>query len=612
MTVLLSVTNHINRLVHPDMRACELENARHRVFITTRIGLFLAAMTSAPLFLASGHVPAMWQAVALAWLMVPLASVAYVSRTGRLIVGEAACLSTWAGIAVTAAVGGGVSLGGAWALLLLIPLEASCLTEAKLVTRGLAVAVSIAFALWAAAIFGLLPNLATGLASADAALIGPALAYSIALAMSGSVLQRMYQRFQALGEQRYRVLSEAIGDLLLRYDRAGGVLFASREAEQLFGIKPRDLLGRGFFERVHVGDRPAFLKLFGDAAASEATVAATLRFRISTVDGEEDRPTAPVFAWIEVRARRFHETGLAITKSDSAIVAIVRDITAQRRHEQAIREARDEAERANAWKDGFLANVSHELRTPLNAIIGFSEILSNPELNPRDPAKQREYAGIITSSGHHLLSVVNSLLDISKIEAGCFEISPEPFDMNALVLSCCDMVGLKAEQAGVEIARAPAVALDDIVADQRACRQIVINLLSNALKFTPRGGQVAVWVKPQGNSVVITLEDTGIGIAARDLARLGDAFFQAKAGYDRSHEGTGLGLSVVRGLVGLHGGNIGIESAPGEGTRVSVRLPLDCRKAGLNGAAAKIDILHRPAKSKAFPPINATKVQKIA
>ncbi|WP_131194267.1 PAS domain-containing sensor histidine kinase [Lichenihabitans psoromatis] len=613
MTVLLSLLNHIDRLVHPDARASEVERVRHGSFIATRLGLFLAAIVMVPIGLASGHVPTLWDALVLAWLTLPLVAVGYVSRTGRLRQAEVACLITWAGFAVTACFAGGLSLYGAYALLLLIPLEATSGSDPRLVRFALIGTALVGLGLAIAARSGSVADLGADIPVTDAIIVGPALAYCIVLALVASSLQRLRDRLHGLGEQRYKVLSEAIGDLLLRYDRAGGVLMASCEAEQLFGIRPRDLLGRGFFERVHVADRPAFLKLFSDAGTFGGNVSARLRLRTSLVDGDAARRDTPVFAWIEVRARRSDTCEQAASPADPSIIAIVRDITAQVQHEQAIQQARAEAERANSWKDGFLANVSHELRTPLNAIIGFSEMLSSEALTPRDPRKQREYAGIITTSGHHLLSVVNSLLDISKIEAGRFDLEPEAFDVAELIRTCSDMIGLKAEQAGVSIAQDTSGFSGAIVADQRACRQIVINLLSNALKFTPRGGQVTITAKPQGTSVLIVVADTGIGIAARDLARLGNAFFQAKSGYDRPYEGTGLGLSVVRGLVGLHGGTIAVESALGEGTRVSVRLPLDCRIVGAGLGAATIETVPRYAKSPVSAVmIDLPKVQKIA
>jgi cell cycle sensor histidine kinase DivJ len=397
-----------------------------------------------------------------------------------------------------------------------------------------------------------------------------------------------------------------VGDLVLRHDRGGAVLYASRESETLFGLPSRELMGRGFFERVHVVDRPAFLRTIAQAAGSDETVTATLRLRRSAI-GDAEGQRDPLFVWVEMRARQ--QGG----EDEGAVVAVVRDVTRAKLHEQEIDCARLEALRANAWKDRFLANVSHELRTPLNAIIGFSELLGNPALCPRDPAKQREYAGIIHVSGQHLLSVVNSLLDMSKIEAGSFDILPEPFELPPLIDMCCDMMSLKAAEADVELIRAYPARLDELVADKRAVKQILINLLSNAVKFTPSKGKVTVGVRPQGNSLAIYVADTGIGILSEDLPRIGNPFFQASDSYDRPYEGTGLGLSIVRGLVGLHGGSIAVESAPGEGTCVTVRLPLDCRHVTAEkGQSAKIEIVVRRASAGRKENQDETMVKKIA
>ena len=154
---------------------------------------------------------------------------------------------------------------------------------------------------------------------------------------------------------------------------------------------------------------------------------------------------------------------------------------------------------------------------------------------------------------------------------------PEPFDLGALAHAGCDLMRLKAEQAGLALVREIAGEMPEIVADRRACRQILINLLSNAVKFTPRGGRVTVSSRREGDRVLLCVADTGIGIGENDLPKVGDPFFQVGSSYDRAHEGTGLGLSVVRGLVGLHRGTLTIESAAGDGTAVTVDLPLDCR-----------------------------------
>jgi cell cycle sensor histidine kinase DivJ len=238
--------------------------------------------------------------------------------------------------------------------------------------------------------------------------------------------------------------------------------------------------------------------------------------------------------------------------------------------------------------------MSHELRTPLNAIIGFSEMLGNPDLAPKDPGRLREYANIINQSGQHLLSLVNTILDMSKIDSGNFELEPEHFNLPGLIDFCCDVVKLKAEEKNIDLTRGCSPQLEEIVADKRACKQILLNILSNAVKFTPEGGSVAVRVRPDGGHVEIAVSDTGIGVTPQDLARLGDPFFQARATYDRPYEGAGLGLSIVRGLVALHGGSMKFESAPGEGACVTVRLPMDCRSVHKSAAkTVKIETLER-------------------
>jgi cell cycle sensor histidine kinase DivJ len=222
--------------------------------------------------------------------------------------------------------------------------------------------------------------------------------------------------------------------------------------------------------------------------------------------------------------------------------------------------------------------MSHELRTPLNAIIGFSEMLMKEGTLVIGPERRQEYAHLINESGHHLLSVVNSILDMSKIETGNFEIWPERFSPQHVIADCCEILALKARETGIDLAVRLSGKLPEVVADKRALNQIMLNLLSNAIKFTPRGGKVVISARVTGPDMVVTVEDTGVGIGAEDLPRIGDPFFQARSSYDRRHDGTGLGLSIVKGLVALHGGSVEIVSRLGEGTRVSFRLPIDCEK----------------------------------
>jgi cell cycle sensor histidine kinase DivJ len=195
-----------------------------------------------------------------------------------------------------------------------------------------------------------------------------------------------------------------------------------------------------------------------------------------------------------------------------------------------------------------------------------------------DADRRNEYAGLINSSGHHLLSVVNGILDMSKIETGNFEITPEPFAPAEVVTACCGILALRAREAGVHLEKLASDSLPEIIADKRALNQILLNLLSNAIRFTDRGGKVTISARAEATSILFAVEDNGVGISDEDLARVGEPYFQAGTSYDRRHGGTGLGLSIVKGLVRLHGGELSIRSRVGEGTRVTVRLPLDCER----------------------------------
>ena len=191
-----------------------------------------------------------------------------------------------------------------------------------------------------------------------------------------------------------------------------------------------------------------------------------------------------------------------------------------------------------------------------------------------DAARRREYAQLINDSGQHLLAVVNGILDMSKMESGNFEITPEPFAPRAALLNCCNLLALKALDSGIDLLTRVPEDLPAMTGDPRAFKQIVLNLVSNAIKFTERGGSVTVSAAAEGSRLVLRVADTGVGIAADDLKRVGDPFFQAGKTYQRRHEGTGLGLSIVKSLVGLHGGDFNVQSRINEGTTVIISLPL--------------------------------------
>ena len=414
--------------------------------------------------------------------------------------------------------------------------------------------------------------------------------YAAGLALGAEALARTSFWLLYAEEDRYRLLARNMTDVITRHGRDGAVLFASPAAQSLFGCGIVELHGHGLFERVHVADRPAYLTALGDAAALAESRSVEFRVRRDSDDG--DGPRMPHFVWIEMRCRPLDHAasdggGSHARQSRREVVAVLREVTERKRQEQAIEDARKEAETANAAKSRFLATMSHELRTPLNAIIGFSDMLMKESMLMLDAKRRNEYAGLINNSGNHLLAVINGILDMSKIETDNFEITPEPFAPAQVVASCCDLLALRAREAGVRLENLAGEDLPEMIADRRALSQILLNLVSNAIRFTDRCGKVTIGARAEAGTIIFVVEDDGVGISDEDLARVGEPYFQARASYDRRHGGTGLGLSIVKGLVRLHGGDMHIRSHIGEGTRVTVELPLDCERARPMKKAAK-------------------------
>jgi len=360
-------------------------------------------------------------------------------------------------------------------------------------------------------------------------------------------------------EEHFRKVFEMSPDAI--YVHAGGrIVVANASAAQMFGFDTvESMLGVETFSLYHPESHE---KIMARRAALEnnGEVQPVIEHRYTRRGGE-------MFTG-EARAANF------VWQGEPAIIVFVRDTTERRRFEEELIAARDRAEIASRAKSEFLANMSHELRTPLNAIIGFSEILIDERLAGVRPP--REYATDIHESGLHLLNIINDVLDMAKIEAGKIMLEEEMIDIAVEIDAALRMVAPRADDGALALATDIERGLPLVFADRRLFKQIMLNILSNAVKFTPRGGAITVRARREaGGRLAVSVADTGIGIRQADLERVLQPFGQAESGLARRYEGTGLGLPICKALAELHGGTIEIASTPGAGTTVTVRFPAD-------------------------------------
>ncbi|MBO3759378.1 HAMP domain-containing histidine kinase [Ciceribacter sp. L1K22] len=398
--------------------------------------------------------------------------------------------------------------------------------------------------------------------------LGFALVLCALLAGAGLVLLlgRGTEHEDAIPAAPYAIGLSVCPGLVLVLDPQGHVLALGGRDHDTYLPCLREPETRAFADQVHVSDRIGVLQALDGLRQGADAAVVELRLERPALGRRQGQ-----FMTVRMDMTAERDESGELT----SVVAQILDIGSETTARAEMQRLSVETEEANDAKSRFLAAVSHELRTPLNAILGFSDILAGEYFGKLENDRQREYVQLIRQSGAHLLSVVNAMLDMSKIEAGRYELITEPFEIGGTIRECESMLGLQAREKGVLLTSRFSRNIGEVVADQRAVKQILINLLSNAIKFTEAGGAVMVDADIADNRLVIAVSDTGIGIPAEKLDLIGRPFTQIHDDYARRYDGSGLGLSLVKGLTALHGGGFALVSRPGEGTVVTITLPAD-------------------------------------
>lgn len=546
-----------DRLVHPSVCGDRARAEQRRLigimltatfFAAASLGLFLPAMFGTATTLA-----VICASFGVAWFVVLM-----VAATGSasLAAGVALAAGT-AMLSVIVASAGGLASPIA-AMMLALPLEAFWQRRtARSALCGVGAALAV---VPAQALLGSLAPFETAMTAGWHWLVP--LAYAATLALRAAGLFEGSSREERDADRPG--LEEILDAVVIRMTPSGELLDVSTQARETMRLQPELLLGTGLFDRIHVADRVAYLCALADLRGGARHRNVDVRIRLPR---QEEGGSNDNYHPFLVELMDSGDQGRTFT-------ALLRENEEGARLRAELDAAGEATEALELAKGRFLAAVSHELRTPLNAIIGFSDMLLHETFGGFQNPRQREYVTLVRDSGHHLLDVVNSILDVSRIEAGTYATNPESFRFADAVEMCRSMMTLQAEAKAIELTTQIAPEAGEIHADRRAVQQMLINLVSNAIKFTPNGGSVTVGSKRLGSRLHFWVRDTGIGIAEDDLCRLGKPFTQVQNDYTRQFEGTGLGLSLVKGLVGLHEGTMSIESVVGGGTTVTISLPV--------------------------------------
>ncbi|KQT55256.1 MULTISPECIES: sensor histidine kinase [unclassified Aureimonas] len=552
-----ALTARCEALVSPLVRTAS-ERARQARVLGGLLAAALAIMLAAPLLWAAESSVQLAAGPLIASGLI-LGVAAALSATGRLdaviLFGAAAIAGAIALVAV------GTDGLSSICLILLAFVPAGALSLGRRMLAGLSGAFGflafggVAFADWA----GVGRPLAELSGAADLVTVASAIAYGSWLARRAMRARKASLDLRMRDAAEEALADAALEEAVLRFSNEGALLSASPVASSLFaGSAP--MTASRIVQAIHVTDRVRYLQAFADIRNG----ADRLVVRVRTASGEGR------FADVEFDLRAHRGVGRKLV----SVVAVARPAPPSADVLETLERALEAERESSLAKSRFLATVSHELRTPLNAIIGFSDVLDQEFFGGFEDPRQKEYVGHIRQSGEHLLGIVNGLLDVSKIEAGRYDLSVESVGVEELCRCARDTMAGEIARKGLGFELAIEPSIGRLQADRRACHQMLLNLLSNALKFTD-AGSVTLTARREGRTIELAVRDTGIGIAAADLPRLGQPFVQLSSGTTRRYQGTGLGLSLVKGLAELHSGRMVIESQPGAGTTVRVFLPLD-------------------------------------
>jgi len=525
-----------------------------------RLAALLAAFVFVPLVVLSGGTAGPAAVFSLLAAALPSLLALTMAGRGRPDAAIDVAAATLGAVALLALLTGAASSG-------LALLAAAALAEAMLHGRGGRRGPALAVLAVAGAV-GIASPFLPGEAGISAGRIEMAIALSALVAAAhGAVTLYFASRRMALREAEPAAPAVAedmlmlLADVALRVDASGRALAVGANAQAALGVAAADLNGRGLAGHVHVADRPLLLKAISDVACGGDRTEVKIRLRDA---GEAEE--APRYGWVACRVLPAERAGEAML--------VLRDIAALEAEVVALREESALRQAALHNRGLFVSSLSHEVRTPLNAVIGFSDMLSNPQVGPLTEEAVREYARIINQGGQQLLHLVTATIDLIRLDSGTYELNPAAFNPADLIDGCVEAVSEAAEAKAIRVIRHLPPFLPDLTTDRRALWQALVHVLGNAVKFSPEGAQVALEVRARDGRLAVTVSDDGPGIEPEHLACIGDPFFQGDGSYDRAVSGAGMGLALVKRLLDVLGGTLRIESRLGMGTRVNIEVPL--------------------------------------